>query len=88
MITKLGRNTDHSIIVSVTFTLGKSLFESELNLQTALNEAGAAATGECLSKFDTDGGKIIMGGRKMTTKDQRPKTYQTPYGEVAIERHL
>ena len=64
------------------------MFESELNLQAALNEAGAAATGECLSMFDTDGAKLVLGGRKMTTKGLLPKTYQTPYGEVAIRRHI
>lgn len=88
MATKLERNADNSITVSVTFTPGKSMFESELNLQAALNEAGAAATGECLSMFDTDGGKLVLGGRKMTTKGQLPKVYQTPYGEVSVQRHL
>ena len=30
-----------------------------MNLQTALNEAGARATGECLRRFDTEGSKIF-----------------------------
>jgi hypothetical protein len=64
------------------------MLESELNLQSAINEAGAAATGECLSRFDTDGGKIVLGGRKMTTKGRVPKIYQTPYGEVPVGRHV
>jgi len=81
-------NADNSITVSVTFKPGTSMLESELNLQSALNEAGAAATGECLSRFDTDGGKIVLGGCKMTTKGKTAKSYQSPYGEVNLDRHL
>ncbi len=64
------------------------MYESEMNLQVALNEAGAQATGECLSRFDTDGAKIAIGGRKMTSKGLAGKVYQSPYGEVPIERHV
>lgn len=64
------------------------MLESELNLQQALNEIGTQATGECLRRFDTDGSKIQLGDHKMTTKGRKPKTYQTPYGAVSIERHV
>lgn len=64
------------------------MYESELRLQAALNEAGALATGECLARFDTDGAKIALGGRKLTSKGRAAKVYQSPYGEVPIERHV
>ncbi|GEM_PF-1594749 len=64
------------------------MLESELNLQAALNEAGAGATGECLLRFDTDGSKILIGSQKLTSKGLQPKTYQTPYGPARIARHV
>ena len=64
------------------------MLESETRLQEALNEAGSAATGECLQRFDTDGGKIEVGGRKLTSCGQRPKNYQTPYGIARVARHV
>ena len=54
----------------------------------ALNEAGTVATEEALKQFDTDGCEIEINGRKCTTKGREPKAYQTPYGEINIERHV
>ena len=64
------------------------MMESEFKLQSALNELGAEATGECLKRFDTDGAKIEIGGCKFTSKGAQPKTNQTPYGEARIDRHV
>lgn len=88
MPAEIQQNADGSINVSVTVTPGASMLECELNIQAALNEAGTAATGECLRRFDTDGGKLEVGGRKLTSCGQRPKDYQTPYGVAHIERHV
>jgi hypothetical protein len=88
MAVNIDRNADESITVSVTFQPGDSMLESELNLQAALNEAGSAATGECLTRFDSDGGKMVIGGRKMTSKGRIEKTFQTPYGEARVARHV
>ena len=49
------RNVDHSITVSVTFSPGLSMLESEQELQNALNEAGAVATEECLQPTPSPG---------------------------------
>lgn len=88
MATKIKNNTDGSVTLSVEFTPGDSMMESELNLQSALNELGNEATAECLKRFDTDGAKIEIGGCKFTSKGAQPKTYQTPYGEARIKRHV
>ena len=88
MGTEILTNADGSITLSVSFTPGASMMESELNLQSALNELGAGASGECLKRFDTDGAKIEIGGCKFTSKGAQPKTYQTPYGETRIRRHV
>jgi hypothetical protein len=90
MAAKIKRNADHSITVSVTFSPGRSMLESEEALQKALNEAGAAASGECLKNFDSDGSPLVLGGKKFTVKGGRkmPKIYQSPYGEVLAERYI
>jgi len=64
--------------------------ESEEKVQTALNEAGSIVTGEALKcfGFDTDGSPIVFGGVRFTTKGQKAKSYQTPYGETEVLRHV
>jgi hypothetical protein len=88
MATHMENNADGTITVSVTFKPGASMLESEVNLQGALNEAGARATGECLVRFDLDGAKMTVAGRGMTSKGRMPKIYQTPYGETSVKRHV
>ena len=46
------------------------------------------ATGELLKRFDTDGSALQMGSTKLTSKGQVEKSYQTPYGETRVERHV
>ena len=65
-----------------------SLLASEESIQTVLNQAGTLASGEALKQFDTDGRAIEMGGATWSSKGQLPKTYQTPYGAVEIQRHV
>jgi len=83
-------HADDSITVSVTFKPGKTMLDCETQLQGALSEAGALATGQCLKRFDSDGAPIMVGGRNLTVKGggAMPKKYQTPYGEVGIERYV
>ena len=86
MTTEILTNADGSMTLSVSFSPGASMMESGLKLQSALNELGAEATGECLKRFDTDGAKIEIGGCKFTSKGAQPKTYQTPYREARSVR--
>ena len=90
MSSQISRNSDNTITVSVTFSPGRSMLETEELLQAALNEAGALATGECLKDFDSDGGTIVIAGKKLTVKGggKMPKKYQTPYGETTIDRFV
>ena len=41
-----------------------------------------------LKRFDTDGSPIVMGEIKWTKRSASAKKYQTPYGEVEIERNV
>jgi hypothetical protein len=84
----LTSNRNGSFTVCFTFTPGNSMLESEVCLQSALNEAGNLATGKCLEHFDTDGAPLNLGGEKLTSKGRLPKSYQTPYGCTEVKRHV
>jgi hypothetical protein len=79
---------DDTITIQVRLRLSRSLLDTEHAIQQALNEAGLLATTEALQQFDTDGAPIQVGATRLTSKGQEPKTYQTPYGEVVIARHV
>ena len=59
----------------------------ENNILDGCNEMGSLTTAEALQKFDTDGSPIKLGGGKMTVREKDNKTYQTPYGDVKIQRY-
>lgn len=81
------RNGDR-LTIQVEVTLGGSMLACEEAILGALNEAGSAATGEALQRFDTDGSRLELGGELWFSKGRQPKRYQTPYGELSIERHV
>ena len=74
--------------MEVTIELSRSMLTSEENIQHSLNEVGCIATKAALKYLDTDGSAIEMAGSVMRTKGEQPKAYQTPYGEVVVERHV
>ena len=74
--------------VEVTVELSRSLLETEEAIQTALNQVGCLVTREALQYLDTDGSPVVMGADVWRTKGRQPKAYQTPYGEVVVERHV
>lgn len=80
--------TKDDFTVQVTVPYGESMLSVEEIIQEKLNEAGTLMTGEVLERFDTDGSPIMLGGSKWTSKGKVAKPYQTPYGEVVIERHV
>jgi hypothetical protein len=79
--------TSFTIEVEIPYEFSSMLHAEEV-IQQHLNNAGTLATGEALTQFDTDGRPIFVGGKKLTSKGQVRKTYQTPYGDVTIERHI
>lgn len=78
----------HSVTVQVQVTFDESMLLSEQNIQQALNEAGCLATAEALKQFDSNGSKLYQGTVGYTSKGQKPKRYQTPYGEIEVSRHV
>lgn len=88
MDAKIIARSETGFTVQVEIPYGKSMLESEELIQTQLNKAGSLATGESLLRFDADGSPIVVEGKKMTSKGRISKTYQTPYGDVSVERHV
>jgi hypothetical protein len=86
-ISIIKQNSD-SITLQVTIPFNRSMINSENAIQDAVNEMGSVATGELLKTFDTEGEDIHLGAAKMTSKGLTNKCYQTPYGDVEIERHI
>src|ERR1700678_693042 len=79
---------ESSVTIQISIPLTRSMLETEEAIQQALNQAGVLVTTEALKQFDTDGSALQMGSTRWTSKGQEPKTYQTPYGEAVVERHV
>ena len=88
MSVSIVNNSTDSITLQVTVPFNRSMINSEIAIQSALNEAGCVATAELLKQFDTDGSPVVMGNVKMTSMGLINKCYQTPYGEVEIARNI
>jgi hypothetical protein len=88
MSVSLKRVEGSMITLEVKIDISGSMLGAEGAILSSLNEAGSMATGEALKRFDTDGTPIVIGGVKWFSKGQLPKTYQTPYGEMKVERHV
>jgi hypothetical protein len=82
------RRTDSGFTVCVEVPYKDSMLDAEEAIQTALNLAGVAATGEALSRFDADGQPILLGTTKLTSMGKVRKDYQTPYGVASVDRHV
>jgi hypothetical protein len=79
---------ENAVTIQITVPLTRSMLDTEEAIQRALNQAGILATAEALKQFDTDGSPLVLGSTRWTSKGQEPKTYQTPYGEALVERHV
>jgi hypothetical protein len=88
MAAHVTRQSQDSITIEVTVPLGGSMLEAEEAIQDGLNEVGLLATEEKLKRFDTDGSPIQWGSVRMTSKGQFSQDYETPYGIVAVLRHV
>jgi hypothetical protein len=79
------------ITVHIPIPEGKanmSMLEREELIQQGINQAGQLATEYALAQYDTDGSPITVKEKKFTSKGQVSKSYQTPYGEVVLCRHV
>ncbi len=74
--------------IELTLELSRSMLDTEINIQKSLNEAGCIASQEALKYLDTDGSPLKIGEDIWKTKGAQPKKYQSPYGEVRVNRHV
>ena len=74
--------------LQIEIELKGTMLDMEYSIQQGVNELGNLATTKALKKFDTDGTNIKIGEITLTSKGQVSQTYQTPYGEVPVDRHL
>ena len=74
--------------MEVTIPLKKGMLEMEDAIQQAVNEARVKGTKYALSQFDTDGKPIVVEDKKYTSKGKLSKTYQCPFGEFNLFRHV
>ena len=77
-----------TIRMEVTIPLKKGMLDMEESIQQAVNEAGIMGTRYALSQYDTDGKPITVEDKKYTSKGLIPKTYQCPFGEFELCRHV
>ena len=80
--------TGKTVRIEVTVEMEDSMLGSEEAILAAFNAGGVLATREALRRFDTDGRALVVEGRKYFSKGRLPKAYQTPYGEVEVDRHV
>lgn len=84
-------NADGTVTFSITLpaaSANMSMLAQEERLMEALNAVGRAGAKHLLSAFDLKGQPLIQAERKWTSKGKIAKFYETPWGEVMVERHL
>ena len=88
---KVHAHDDGSVTISITLPRASdelSMFAQEGRLMEALNAVGRAGARHLLGGFDAQGQPLLHAGRKWTSKGKVAKFYETPWGEVLLERHL
>jgi hypothetical protein len=81
-------HNDSYVAILVKIPFCPSMLDTEESIQSGLNEVGKQATECALSRYDTDGSPITVAKVKYTSKGLDSKYYQTPYGEVYLQRHV
>jgi hypothetical protein len=82
------KTNSKSITIQVTIPLSEEMLDTEEAIQRGVNQAGLLATQYALSQFDTDGNPILVAEKKHTSKGSLSKTYQCPFGEFELCRHV
>jgi hypothetical protein len=89
MLATIVSRSEKSFKIELEIPYSRAMLDAEEGLQRGLNGAGVVGTRELLSQFDTDGSPISVGGMKLTAKGEKEsKEFQSPYGAIAIDRHV
>lgn len=84
-------NADGTLTISITLPAATdqvSMLAQEGQIMEALNAVGRAAVRHVLGGFEAPGTPLFHAGRKWTSKGLIAKIYETPWGEVMLQRHL
>jgi len=79
---------DKKIVMRVEIKLESNMLKTEESIQQSLSHAGSLATEIALFRYDSNGNPIMIDNVKYTSKGQIGKNYQTPYGEINLNRHV
>jgi hypothetical protein len=88
---KVQSHSDGTLTISITLPVAGdqlSMLAQEERLMEAVNAVGRAGARHLLGGFDAPGAPLLYAGRKWTSKGRIAKIYETPWGEVLLERHL
>jgi hypothetical protein len=88
MTARISSRKGDEITIEIKIRLSGSILEREEQVLEGLNEGGNVATQEVLKDFDADGADLKIGGTKWYSKGRLPKTYNTPYGTITVERYV
>jgi hypothetical protein len=85
---RIVEKTDSYVGVMIKIPYGQNMLMTEENIQQSMNEGGKLATECALSRYDTDGSPITVAKIRYTSKGLSGKYYQSPYGDVYVQRHV
>ena len=88
---KVQANDDGTLTISITLPAASdqvSMLAQEERLMEAVNAVGRAGAAHLLAGFDAQGQPLLHAGRKWTSKGKVARFYETPWGEVLLDRHL
>lgn len=85
---KIIEKDNKTITIQFEVPILNSMIKTEEAIQKALNDCGNEITKELLSDFDTNGSSIEVNGKRYSSKGKTSKKYQTPYGEINLDRHV
>jgi len=88
MAAEIVKKDGRKVLIQLELELSDNMLSSEEVIQQGVNEVGLLATQYLLGQFDTDGTPIEVSDKKYTSKGQYSKTYQCPYGEFKLYRHV
>jgi len=88
MEAKIIKTDSKRITIQLEIELEEEMLDTEEVIQRGVNQAGLLATQYALSRFDTDGSPIKVEQKKYTSKGSLSKTYQCPFGEFELCRHV
>jgi len=88
---KVQAHDDGTLTISITLPAASdavSMLAQEERLMEAINAVGRVGAAHLLAGFDAHGQPLLHAGRKWTSKGRVAKCYETPWGEVILDRHL